>query len=179
MRNLRHLIIATFVAASALAVAACAPVRVNASLERGMDFTQYKSYAWAATDHFATGDPRLDNNEFFQSRLRNTGDAVLVKRGFEPASLGTADLVIHYHASVKETIDVNELDRKFGYCDSCRSSIYDAGTITLDFVDTHTNKLVWRGWSEGSLDGIDSQALVEQRVDDAVTRILQKLPPRS
>ena len=83
MRNLRHIAVATFVAASALTVAACAPVRVNASLERGMDFTQYKSYAWAATDHFSTGDPRLDNNEFFQNRLRNTGDAVLVKRGFE------------------------------------------------------------------------------------------------
>ena len=75
-------------------------------------------------------------------------------------------------------IDVNELDRRYGYCDTCSTTIYNAGTITLDFVDSHTNKLVWRGWSEGSLEGIDSQALIEQRVDDAVTRILAKLPPR-
>jgi hypothetical protein len=37
---------------------------------------------------------------------------------------------------------------------------------------------VWRGWSEGSLDGIENQDLIEHRVTDAVTRILQKLPPR-
>ena len=178
MRNLRHIVIATLVAAGALAVAACAPVRVNASLERGMDFTHYKSYAWAATDRFSTGDPRLDNNEFFQNRLRTTADVVLVKRGLEETSLSTADLVIHYHASVKDTIDVNALDRQYGYCESCRASIYEGGTITLDFVDAHTSKLVWRGWSEGSLDGIDNQTMIEQRVDDAITRILEKLPPR-
>ena len=29
----------------------------------------------------------------------------------------------------------------------------------------------------GSLDGIDNQDLIKARVDDAVSRILQKLPP--
>ncbi|MFN7981802.1 MAG: DUF4136 domain-containing protein [Vicinamibacterales bacterium] len=178
MRNLHRTFVAALVAATALAVAACAPVRVNTSLERGMDFTHYKSYAWAPGDKFSTGDPRLDNNEFFENRLKATGEKVLAMHGFEEATPATADLVIHYHANVRETIDVNELDRRYGYCDTCSTTIYNAGTITLDFVDSHTNKLVWRGWSEGSLEGIDSQALIEQRVDDAVTRILAKLPPR-
>jgi hypothetical protein len=36
---------------------------------------------------------------------------------------------------------------------------------------------VWRGWIEGSLDGvIDHQDWLDARVDDAVTRILQQLP---
>lgn len=178
MRNLHRTLAVALVAAAATALTACAPVRVNASLERGMDFTHYKSYTWAASDRFATGDPRLDNNEFFERRLQKTAAAVLAQHGFEESTPATADLVIHYHANVRETIDVNALDRQYGYCDNCRSSIYDAGTITLDFVDAHTNKLVWRGWSEGSLDGIDNQAMIEQRVDEAVNRILQKLPPR-
>lgn len=167
------------VATAALVTGACAPVRVNASLERGMDFTKYKSYAWATGQDFQTGDPRLDNNEFFQDRIRRSGDTALSEHGFEKVSANRADLVVHYHASVKQTIDVNELDRRYGYCQECRSSVYDAGTITLDLVDAHTKKLVWRGWSEGSLDGIDNQKLIEERVDDAVRRILQKLPPRS
>lgn len=157
---------------------ACAPVRVNTSLERGMDFAQYKSFTWAAEDRFVTGDPRLDNNEFFENRIKSTATNVLESRGFEEASPGTAQLVIHYHANVNQQIDVNELDAKYGYCESCHSSVYDAGTITLDFVDARTNHLVWRGWAEGSLDGIDNQQIIEQRVDDAVTRILAKLPPR-
>ena len=162
--------------ATTTAFTACAPVHVNASLERGMDFTHYTSYTWAADDAFGTGDARLDNNEFFEHRLQAAADKVLATKGLEKATAATADLVIHYHASATQKIDVNALDRPYGYCEDCHSSIYDAGTITLDFVDAKTNKLVWRGWSEGSLEGIDHQDLIEWRVDDAVTKILAKLP---
>ena len=179
MRPFQRISAITLAAAAVLSMAACgAATRVNASLERGMDFTQYKSYTWAADDRFSTGDPRLDNNEFFENRLRGTVEQVLGARGFEKTSAAAAGLVIHYHASITQRMDVNALDAKYGYCESCHSSIYDAGTITLDLVDARSNRLVWRGWSEGSLDGIDSQSLIEARVDEAVTKILQKLPPR-
>lgn len=166
------------VAALTIGGFACAPVQVNTSLERGMNFTEYKSFAFAAEDKFVTGDPRLDNNEFFVNQIKKSAARVLESRGFEATSPATAQLVIHYHANVNQQIDVNELDSRYGYCESCQSSVYSAGTITLDFVDARTNHLVWRGWAEGSLDGIDNQELIEQRVDDAVTRILAKLPPR-
>lgn len=162
--------------ATATAFSACAPVRINTSLERGMDFTHYTSYTWADDDAFGTGDARLDNNEFFENRLRTTADTLLAARGLEKTSPATASLVLHYHANATQKIDVNALDRPFGYCEDCHSSVYDAGTITLDFVDARTHKLVWRGWAEGSLEGIDEQRLIEWRVEDAVTRILAKLP---
>ncbi len=173
-----HRTLTLALAATALVAAGCAPVRVNASLERGMAFTNYTSYTWADDSQFSTGDPRLDNNEFFQHRLQGNVDTVLEQRGLEKVSATNADLVIHYHASISQRIDVNALDRSFGYCQDCHSSIYDAGTITLDFIDAKTNKLVWRGWSEGSLDGIDSQPMIEARLDESVRKILQQLPPR-
>ena len=169
----------TFVLAAAAVVAAgCAPVRVNASLERGMAFTNYDSYTWADDEQFNTGDPRLDNNEFFQHRLQAATESVLAQHGLEKVSATTADLVLHYHANISQRIDVNALDRGYGYCEDCHSSIYDAGTITIDFVDAKTNRLVWRGWSDGSLEGIDNQPIIESRIDEAVRKILQQLPPR-
>ena len=30
--------------------------------------------------------------------------------------------------------------------------VYEAGTLLLDFVDTRTNRVVWRGWAEGSVE---------------------------
>jgi hypothetical protein len=176
MRTVKWALGLTIAAGAVALAAACAPVRVNASLERGMDFTRYSSYAWAANDQFTTGDPRLDNNEFFENRLRTTAERILGERGFEKASGTTADLIVHYHANATQRIDVNALDRQYGYCEECHSSIYDAGTITIDFVDARTNTLVWRGWSEGTFEGIDSQDLIESRVDQAVTKILRKLP---
>lgn len=173
-----HRFAAGTAAAFALLVAgACATTRVNGVLERGMDFAQYRSYAWAASDQFSTGDPRLDNNELFQARLRADVDRELGRRGYELASPATAALTVHFHTSVRQQIDVNALDQRFGYCEECHSSVYDAGTLTLDLVDSRTKKLVWRGWSEGVLDGIDEQRVLESRLDDAVRRILSKLPP--
>jgi len=178
MRLFRRTLGAALATAAAFWIGACAPVRVNASLERGMDFTRYASYTWAADEDFNTGDPRLDNNEFFQNRLRSDVERALATHGFEKATPATADLVIHYHANTTQKIDVNDLDYQYGYCEDCHSSVYDAGTITLDLVDARTHRLVWRGWSEGSLDGIDNQAMIEARVDEAISKILQQLPPR-
>jgi len=178
MRAFKRISVAVMAVIAALWISGCAPVHVHASLERGMEFTRYSSYGWAGDENFNTGDPRLDNNEFFQNRLRHDVEHGLATYGFEMATPATADLLIHYHANTTERIDVNELDYQYGYSENSHSSVYDAGTITLDLVDARTNRLVWRGWSEGSFDGIDSQAIIEARVDDAIAKILERLPPR-
>lgn len=178
MRSQTRIVAVPVLLTAALSLAACAPVRVNASLERGMNFAQYTSYTWADETRFSTGDPRLDNNQIFEHRLREAVDKGMAAHGFEQVSPTSAMLVVHYHANVSQHIDVNELDREYGYCEDCHSSIYDAGTITIDLVDARTNKLVWRGWSEGSLEGIDNQEIIEARVDEAIAKILSKLPPK-
>ena len=61
----------------------------------------------------------------------------------------------------------------------CRPYVYEKGTLFVDLVDPRTNQLVWRGWAEGSIDGvIDHQQWMEARVDEAVTQILARLPRR-
>ena len=162
-----------------LALTGCVPVKVNSYLERGADLTRYRTYDWGAPDSWTTGDPRLDNNPFFQERVRADVDKQLAGRGFEKTMSGRPDLRLHYHASFTQRIDTNGLDEARGYCDNhdCQPYVYEAGTLLLDFVDTRTNRVVWRGWAEGSVDGvIDNQQWLEQRVDDAVKRILARLP---
>ena len=166
----------------AIVLTACAPtMRVNSYADRGTDFNRYRTYGFAPADRVSTGDPRLDNNPFFNERMQADIDKQLPARGFEKAASRTPDLLIHYHASFTQRVDVNGIDREYGYCgtDDCRPFVYDAGTLTVDLVDGRTNRLVWRGWAEGGVDGvIDDQAWLEQKVDDAVTRILAQLPRR-
>lgn len=152
-------------------------MNVNSYVGRDVNFTQYRSYAWAATDRLSTGDPRLDNNPFFQKRLQFDVERHLTDRGFVKREAGASDLVVHYHASVSQRIEINGVES--GTCErgSCEPSVYDAGTIVLDLVDARTNTLVWRGWAKDSLDGvIDNQDWMEQKVDEAVTRIMETLP---
>jgi hypothetical protein len=168
-------------ALSAAALTACAAtMRVNSYAERAADFSHYRTYAFGPAEAMSTGDPRLDSNPFFFGRVQAAVDRQLAATGYEKTT-ATPDLLVHFHASMTQEINTSEIDQKYGYCASseCRPFVYDAGTLLLDFVDARTNKLVWRGWAEGSMDGVDNQAWMEQKVDDAVNRILARLPRRS
>lgn len=177
MRPLLRLGLFATAALGALTLAGCATMNVSSFVERGVDVTSYRTYDWAPVERLATGDPRLDNNPFFQERLQGAVDQQLAARGLERTTSATADLIIHYHASVSQAVDVGSIDRTYGYCSDCTPSVYEAGTILIDFVDARTNTLVWRGWAEGSIDGaIDNQEWMEQTVDEAVARILETFP---
>ena len=169
----------TAVALCATVAAGCATMNVSSYLERGVDIRQYRTFHWASPETFSTGDPRLDNNRFFDERVRMQVEKELTGRGFERALSGTPDFHVHYHASITQKIDVRDLDREHRYCDTadCRPYVYDAGTLFIDLVDQRTKKLIWRGWAEGSVEGvIDDQDWMEARIDEAVTRILERLP---
>jgi uncharacterized protein DUF4136 len=163
----------------ALPFAACAAVTVSSYTDRAFEIGRYHTYAWGPADTHGTGDPRLDNNRFFEERVRQQVDRQLAARGFEK-TIGTPDLLVHYHASFTQKLDVREFHRDSPPCPpaDCRTSVYDAGTLMVDLLDGRANTLLWRGWAEGSIDGaIDNQDWLEARVDDAVLHILRRLPP--
>jgi hypothetical protein len=98
----------------------------------------------------------------------------LANKGFEKTD--APDLIVGYHASVTQDID-NRGSESGGDCEECGPEVYDRGTLLIDLVDAHTDRLVWRGWAKGSIDGvIDDQRWMEQRIDEAVARIMRQLP---
>ena len=51
---------------------------------------------------------------------------------------------------------------------------YKEGTVTLDFIDAESNKLLWRGWYVGAIaDG----EIGEEKIYTAVKHILEEFPP--
>ena len=167
---------------AALALGACATVNVGSFSAKGVDFKQYRTYDWAPTDQLETGDPRLDNNPFFLDQLQGQVERRLAAKGYEKATSGTPALILHYHASVTQRLDLGNVDPKYydpnkKECNGCGPFIYDEGSLVIDFVDAKTDKLVWRGWAEGSIDGVvDRQDRMDETIDQAVARIFAKLP---
>jgi hypothetical protein len=175
--------LAAAAAAGLLLLAGCATMGVSSFLDRSVDFSQYHTYSWGPADALPTGDPRLDSNPFFKDRLEGGVDKALAARGFgRPASGASPDLLLHYHASVTQRLDVNGADRRRGYCyDDCQPRVteYEEGTLVLDAVDARTNKVVWRGWAKDTVDGvIEDQALMERKIDEAVRRMMALFPAR-
>jgi hypothetical protein len=47
----------------------------------------------------------------------------------------------------------------------------------LDFVDTRTNRVVWRGWAQDAVQGmLESRDVMAKKIDEAVTRMLEQFP---
>jgi hypothetical protein len=181
--RLKNGAVTAIIAVASMGLAAgCATMKVNSYAERGSDLRQYRTFDWGPADTWSTGDPRLDNNRFFDERVRAQVEEQLARRGFEKSASERPDLLVHYHASVSQEIDVRQLDASMpSSCaeDDCRPFIYDKGTLFVELVEPRSGKVIWRGWAESSVDGvIDNQEWLTSRIDDAVAKILARLPPR-
>lgn len=170
-----------FATASVIAVlSGCATMNVSSHIERGIDFTQYRTYDWGPPDNLPVGDPRLDNNPFFTDYLQGAVEKRLAGKGYERATTGAADLLIHYHASVNQRLDVYRTDQQYGYCyGDCEPQVVDfeQGTLVIDLVDAGTKKVVWRGWAQDTMTGvIDNQDRLQKQVDEGVTKMMLLLP---
>jgi hypothetical protein len=159
---------------------ASATMSVSSHVQRGLDFTEYRTYDWGPADALPTGDPRLDKDPFFQDHMQGAVERQLATKGFERVTSGTPDLLIHYHANITQRIDINRVDSSYGSCSDpeCISVVeFEAGTLVLDLVDTRTNRVIWRGWAQQALgDILENRDRMAARIDEAVGRMLERLP---
>lgn len=176
MRTITGLITAVAVAG----LAGCASMNVSSHIERGVNFSQYVTYDWGPPDNLPVGDPRLDNNPFFNDYLQGAIEKKMAAKGFERAAGKETDLLIHYHASVNQRLDVYRADQQYGYCyGDCEPQVVDfeQGTLVIDIVDAKTKKVVWRGWAQDTMTGvIDNQERLQKQVDEGVTKMMLLLP---
>jgi hypothetical protein len=169
------------VAASALALSGCATMNVSSHFQRDIDFARYHTYDWGPADALPTGDPRLDANPFFKDHVQGEVEKAMAARGLELVTSRPPDLLIHYHANISQRIDVNRVDRQYGYCyeGDCDVRVveYEAGTLVLDVVDTRTNRVIWRGWAQDSVEGVlDNEDRMARQIHEAVTRMMERFP---
>ncbi|HWI17667.1 MAG TPA: DUF4136 domain-containing protein [Vicinamibacterales bacterium] len=169
-----------FTMVAAMTLAGCATMMVSSHVERGVNFAGFVTYEWGPPDNLPVGDPRLDNNPFFNDYLQGAIEKKLAARGYERADKGNGDLLVHYHATVNQRLDVYSVDARYGYCyGNCEPQIsdYEQGTLVIDLVDAKTKKVVWRGWSQDTMNGvIDNQERLEKQVEEGVTKMMTLLP---
>ena len=115
-----------------LALTGCAATNVSSYVAHGVDLQAHHTYDWATLDARSTGDPRLDNNRFFEERVRAAIEEQLASRGFR--KIAPADLLVRYHASVTQDISISGSERN-GDREECRPEVYDVGTLLIDLVD--------------------------------------------
>jgi hypothetical protein len=170
--------------------AGCVSITVGSDFDPGTDFTKHTTFAWETVEQTTTGDPRLDDNPFFDSRVRSAVERQLSLRGLDPAPAENADLMLHYHMFVehRERINVDAIDRELdearGYSIFNRNvdvevyvNEYDEGTLMIDFADAADKHIMWRGWAKLVVtDVIDDRERLDSRIGQAVEKIIALYP---
>ena len=173
------------VAAIALSSAACAPgISVGVNTATDLKPAVYRTFTWDLPDQFPAGDPRLDNNAFFIRELQNAVATELGALGLREAST-SADLIVHFHATVRERTDFYETDRQAGYDlggygPGTHVHQYDEGTILVDVAERATKRAIWRGWMQTDLSGtIGDNAALGERVRRGMKALFRQFPART
>jgi hypothetical protein len=154
---------------------------VSSHVEHALDVSRYRTFEWGPADVLPAGDARLDR-PFFNDRVQGAVEKGLLEKGFALTSAESPDLLIHYHANITTRINVNHVDRAYGYCSqaNCDSEIvqYETGTLVLDIIDARTNRLIWRAWAQANVeDMLNDRDRMAKTIDRAVERMLERLKP--
>ncbi len=165
----------------ALLLSACANVQTGADFPAGIRLDRYQSFDWGGGDTLPTGDPRLDNNPFFDARVRAAVELELAAKGMRRVTT-SPDLLVHYHASVRQRVDVVRMDEARGYTFPDRPSPervieFEEGTLILDVVAPQSKTILWRGWAQTDVGGlIDNPREMEKRINTSVRQMMQRFP---
>ena len=166
---------------SVLLLGACATVHAGADFAPGLRLEQYRTFDWAGGDSLPIGDPRLENNPFFDSRVRAAVELELAARGITRAAV-SPDLLVHYHASVRQRVDVIRADEGRGYTsprDSRTDQVleFEEGTLIVDIAEPKAKAILWRGWSQTDVGGLlENPREMEKRIRESVRLMMLKFP---
>jgi hypothetical protein len=166
----------------ALLVTACGgvPVNAGAEIEPGYDFARYTSYDWGAPDEAPLADGQLDEHPLLAQRLQAAIHWELAARGINYGGGGPA-LSVHFHATVRNRVEIIEADRAAGYTTEYAPTSevieYQEGTFFVDIADALTREIIWRGWAQLDLSsGMEHPSIMRENIDEAIATIFESFP---
>ncbi len=157
-----------------LLVVSAAAQSVQTDYDKTFGFSNLKTFSFAVQRREATD--LLAADSLNDGRIRQGLELQLLLNGYQLAG-EKSDFVIAYYVTTKNKLNVQDFSygppRWFGGRD-IRVNQYSEGTLLVDFIDTRTNQVIWRGRASGTLElkGVDKrisksvEKLVKQFVKD-------------
>ena len=159
-----------------LFLAGCSSITVNQDYDPAYDFNKLKTYGFIPI----TEDAGID-----QLNATRLGDAIktnLDAKGYTLAENADFGIALFFTKDTKTSIQSTG-GYGYGYRGyggmggSTYVNQYEQGTLVIDFVDMAKQELVWRGVGTGILDETPSVEERTEKINNAVTQILEQFPP--
>lgn len=168
-----------------LAVLGCAPsITVKHDYDKEANFAALKTFAWLPTPENpqASVKQALERNSLLDKRIKQAVDAQLAGKGYQ-VNVNNPDFVVTYHVGAEDKVNVTDWGYGYGRYGGWYGGggvdvyQYKEGTLILDVIDWKSKQLIWRGFAQGTIDPDAPTEKREQRLNEAVTRMLANFPP--
>lgn len=173
---MRATILFLLAAVPVFAAASCGvPIRGGGYFEEDLDVSRYSTFAWDEERDTEIGDPRLEDNPFFEERLHQAVERELSRRGMRHDESSPA-LLVHHHLSVEDHVMVSEAVDESGYTTE-EVYQYEEGTILVHLMDAETEENIWLGWAQSNIEpALGRPERMREWVDDLVARMFEEWP---
>ena len=156
----------------------CQQGHVDSYSDPQFDPATVNSYAWLPNGSLALGVVP-QNQAVIEHTLQATIDQSLQARGWRLQDPNSADVLVRFVVGAESTYEV----KKTGITNVAGEQVevpvemkkLRSGRIAIDLIDTPTRRIVWRGVTGGSQEGVPSQEQAADKVRRAVQAIFGKL----
>lgn len=158
---------------AALVTLSCSTVQVHHDFDRDYNFSRLKTYEWLP----ASAPAEL--SELRIKRFRSVFDQQMASRGYTRTA-ENPDFLIAMHVTGREIIEVTDWGYRYGSYRWGRSvdvHQYTEGTALIDFVDSRSKELFWRGVVSAVAEPGLSPEAQEEKFSEASAKLLEKFPP--
>jgi len=153
--------------------------QVKTDYDRGVDFSQFKTYSWEKVQ---------TQDQLWVDRIKEAVNTALAAKGLTPVESG-GDIAIVAIEMTKNQQTLNTFYDGFGggwgwrrgggfggFGDATTTTdTYKVGTLVVDMFDAHTKKLVWRGSASDTLSDKSDKNI--KNLDKGVQKMFDHFPP--
>lgn len=162
-------------------ITGCSSVSVTNDYDPGTDFSTYNTFA--LFDGTIEGS-ELESHPLIKKRVMDAIKNEMTKKGLTSTDLENADLIIYAQAGTSEKMNVTDYGYGYGswwgpypYGRNIDVSYYTQASVIIDLVDNAKDELVWRGIGTGVVQESGTPEERQEKVDNAVAKILEQYPP--
>jgi len=157
-------------------ITGCSDIITSYDYDTRADFANLRTFAWLPIP------PASQVDDLTTRRIQRAISSQLGIKGINEVQ-DDPDFLIAMHTgrqSKVQIVDWGYSYPRYGrYWDGPSVDVYEyeEGTLVLDFVDTKTNELSWRGSASAVINPDLTPQEREIRINEAVSKILENFPP--
>ena len=162
--------------AAALLGAACSTLQISTDYDKGVDFSQYKTFSYHDTGEL--------KNDIWASRIENVLSEALAAKGLQKVASG-GDVWLVAHPRLSKQTQINTYNSGWGYgygwygggMSTSTVSEIPVGTLVVDLVDGKKKDMVWRGIATDTLNPDNSPEDREKKLREVAAQLFAGYPP--